>query len=178
MSVHSFNAVCDKHTHTLVLGTMPGVASLDAVEYYAHKRNAFWPIMLAFINQSPPSFELTTDKSYPVRLKQLRSSGIGLWDVLASCERKGSLDSAIKNDSIQANDFASLLTQYSQISTILFNGKTAQKLFQQHVLPMLVHQEIPFDHIRVVDLPSTSPAMASLTLQQKYVMWSECLSQT
>jgi len=171
MSVQSFNAVCDSSTHTLVLGTMPGVASINAGEYYAHKRNAFWPIMLAILNDEPASFELAHQLDYPSRVAHLLASGIGLWDVLAECERAGSLDSAIKPDSIVVNDFASLLTQCPQLNTIAFNGKTAQKLFHRHAMPLLIDHQINTDNIRWRSLPSTSPAMATLNLEKKFEIW-------
>ncbi len=171
MSVQSFNAVCNTATHTLVLGTMPGVASINAIEYYAHKRNAFWPIMLAMINNKPPIYESSHLFDYQTRIKQLLSSGIGLWDVLAECEREGSLDSAIKSDSVVVNDFVALLNRYPNIRTVAFNGKAAQKLFNKHALPKLIECHVDSDKIHWVSLPSTSPAMASLNLEQKYKIW-------
>ncbi len=173
MSVRSFTSICDQHTHTLVLGTMPGTASLDAVKYYAHKRNAFWPIMLSLIDEVPPSYALAIETPYAQRVQKLTAFGIGLWDVLAECERKGSLDSAIQSDSIVVNDFNHLLQQYPNINTILFNGKTAQKLFQKHVIPELTG----IDHIQTLDLPSTSPAMASLNLQEKSQRWHAAIKR-
>jgi len=177
MSVQSFNAVCDATTQTLVLGTMPGVASLNAVEYYAHKRNAFWPIMLAIINEKPASYQLPHQFDYQTRIKQLLANGFGLWDVVAQCERDGSLDSAIKADSVTVNDFAALLSQFSKISTVAFNGKTAEKLFNRHVFARLTECDIDTDNIRWVSLPSTSPAMASLNLDKKYEIWRASLGR-
>ena len=175
MSVHSFNALCDANTHTLVLGTMPGVASINAVEYYAHKRNAFWPIMLAMINDTTPCYQLPQQFDYQSRIRQLLDSGFGLWDVLAQCEREGSLDSAIKSDSLVVNDFVTLLEQFPQINTVAFNGKAAQKLFNRHALPMLGEHQTNLSTIRWLGLPSTSPAMASLNLHQKYELWKDNL---
>lgn len=172
MSVQSFNAVCNAATHTLVLGTMPGVASINAVEYYAHKRNAFWPIMLAMINDKPPTYESSHLFDYQTRIKKMLGRKIGLWDVLAQCEREGSLDSAIKSDSVVVNDFVALFNQYPRIHTVAFNGKTAQKLFNRHVLPQLIESQFNTDKIRWLNLPSTSPAMASMNLDQKYKIWS------
>jgi len=171
MSVQSFSAVCDATTHTLVLGTMPGVASINAVEYYAHKRNAFWPIMLAMINDIPASYHLPQQVDYQSRIAQMLGKRIGLWDVLAQCEREGSLDSAIQSDSVVVNNFVALLDQYPHISTIAFNGKTAQKLFNRHALPVLIESQINTDKIRWLSLPSTSPAMAALNLDEKFNIW-------
>ncbi len=187
MSVQSFDALCDSRTHTLVLGTMPGVASINAVEYYAHKRNAFWPIMLGILNKKPASYEFAQQIDYPERVTQLLSGGIGLWDVLAECERHGSLDSAIKPDSVKINDFVALFKQLPKIKTVAFNGKAAHKLFDRHALPMLldgstndstngsIHASINVQSIQWVSLPSTSPAMASLSLQQKHDIWRNSL---
>ncbi len=172
MSVQSFNAVCDERTHTLILGSMPGVASLDAVEYYAHRRNAFWPIMLAMLDNVTPDYSLTEALPYPQRMKKLLSHGIGLWDVIASCERSGSLDSAIKAESVRLNDFQGLFKRYPAIKSVGFNGKTAQRLFNRHMLPKLEQAEA----IRWLDLPSSSPAMASLSLQQKSAIWTEAIN--
>jgi len=171
MSVQSFNAVCDTSTRTLVLGTMPGVASINAVEYYAHKRNAFWPIMLALFNDLPPNYELAYQLDYKTRLAQLLNNGFGLWDVLAKCEREGSLDSAIKTDSVVVNDFVALFNQFPQIDTVAFNGKAAQKLFDRHVFTVLTDCNIKTNNINWVSLPSSSPAMASLNLEQKFKRW-------
>jgi len=159
----------------MVLGTMPGVASINAVEYYAHKRNAFWPIMIAMLNDRPPSYQLPLQFDYQTRIRQLLGGGIGLWDVLAECERDGSLDSAIKSSSIVVNDFVALLNQFSQIKTVAFNGKAAQNLFNRHALPVLTECHINIDNIRWLSLPSTSPAMAVMNLDQKYNTWREAL---
>jgi len=172
MSVHSFNAVCNKNTHTLILGSMPGVASLDAVEYYAHKRNAFWPIMLSMIDHVEPDYSLINELTYQQRIKKLLNNGIGLWDVLASCERIGSLDSAIKSKSVKMNDFENLFKRYPTIRSVGFNGKTAQRLFNRYMLSEIDQA----DSIRWLDLPSTSPAMASLSLQQKSSIWTEAIN--
>jgi len=177
MSVQSFNAVCDASTRTLVLGTMPGVASINAAEYYAHKRNAFWPIMLGIINDKPASYQLPDQFDYETRIAQLLGYGIGLWDVLAQCDRDGSLDSAIVSDSIVVNDFVTLFEQFPQISTVAFNGKTAQKLFNRHALPEIVERSIATETKRWLSLPSTSPAMASLNLAQKYDVWQVSLAR-
>lgn len=175
MSIHSFGALCNGQTHTLVLGSMPGVVSLNAFEYYAHKRNAFWPVMLALVNKSLPDYAIHHQLDYQQKIKTLNNAGFGLWDVLAECERPGSLDSAIKSNSVVMNDFAALFTQYPDIKTIAFNGKTAENLFLQHAMPALRVAEFDVDAIDWVSLPSSSPAMASLSLQQKYEQWSALL---
>src|SRR5471030_994715 len=94
-----FPPIADDNTHTLILGSFPGVASLDVAQYYAHPRNQFWRLMGAVIN------EPLTELPYEQRLITLLQRGIGLWDVLAACERAGSLDTAIRHAT--PNDFAS-----------------------------------------------------------------------
>jgi len=184
MSVQSFSAVCNEQTHTLILGSMPGVPSLDAVQYYAHKRNAFWPIMLTLsasvevkrhANAPEPSYSITAKTPYEQRLKRLNSDGFGLWDVIAECERPGSLDSAIVADSVVVNDFVGLLQQFPRIEKIAFNGKAAQKLFERRVNPLLKQQGLETRIKQWISLPSSSPAMASLSLQQKYERWFNLL---
>lgn len=176
MSIHSFTAQCNERTHTLVLGSMPGVASLNAHEYYAHKRNAFWPIMLAIVAQGAADYAVHEQQDYQQKITTLQCAGFGLWDVLAECERDGSLDSAIKSNSVVMNDFLALLTQYTAIKTVAFNGKTAEKLFYRHVMPQLQHNEFDVETVRWVCLPSSSPAMASLSLQEKHLQWHDLLT--
>lgn len=175
MTVQSFKAICNKQTHTIILGTMPGVASLDAYQYYAHKRNGFWPIMLAMIEQGEPDYAVHALLPYPQRVRKLQAAGVGLWDVLAQCERVGSLDSAIKSASVIINDFPALLTKHPGITTVAFNGKAAERLFRQHTMPKLIETKFDVDAIRWVSLPSSSPAMASLSLQQKHEQWMALL---
>lgn len=154
----SLAAVLPPDTRLLVLGSMPGAASLAAQQYYAHPRNAFWPIMGQL-------FDFTTDLPYPQRLMQLQAQGIGLWDVLQSCERQGSLDSAIRAET--PNDFASLLQQQPQIRALAFNGAKAAQSFRKLVLPTLAPEQVP----ALMQLPSTSPAHASLNLTNKLKAW-------
>jgi len=156
---------------------MPGVASLTAHQYYAHKRNGFWPIMLALVNQNVPDYAVHDQSEYQQKIDILQSAGFGLWDVLAECERAGSLDSAIKSSSVVMNDFVALFTHYTAIKTVAFNGKTAEKLFHQHVFPELTKAEFNTDAMKWICLPSSSPAMASLSLQQKYEQWSALLTE-
>ncbi|EJI84362.1 hypothetical protein AEST_28050 [Alishewanella aestuarii B11] len=159
----SLAAVLAPDTRLLVLGSMPGAASLAAQQYYAHPRNAFWPIMGQL-------FGFAADLPYPERLTQLRARGIGLWDVLQSCERQGSLDSTIRAE--QPNDFASLLQQQPGIRALAFNGAKAAQSFRKMVLPSLQTQPIPI----LLNLPSTSPAHASVSRTDKLAAWAEVLT--
>lgn len=149
------------HARVLVLGTMPGVASLKAVRYYAHPRNAFWPIAATLLG-----FDVALP--YEARIEALNEAGVALWDVLAACERPGSLDAAIDAQSAQANDFAGFLTAHPGITRICFNGGSAQALFRRHVLPALSksHPEMEY-----AALPSTSPAHAAMPFAAKLEAW-------
>lgn len=151
-----FPPVAGPGCRVLVLGSMPGAASLAAGEYYAHPRNAFWPIMGALCGAGP-------DLPYPRRLARLRAGGIALWDVLHSCERDGSLDSAIRDE--RANDFSAFFAAHPGIRRVFFNGAKAEAAFRRHALPAL---PVPPLMLR---LPSTSPAYAGLGLAAKCLAW-------
>ena len=99
--LRGFPPVVAADTHTLILGSFPGEASLAATQYYAHPRNQFWRLLGAVLNE--PSLH---DLPYDARLERVLAHGIGIWDVLDACHRQGSLDSAIRN--AQPNDFDSL----------------------------------------------------------------------
>ena len=169
MVINSFTAVCRNNSHTLVLGSVPGVASLEAEEYYAHKRNAFWPIIISITTNTPPSYEQAIKFSYDEKLQLALNAGIALWDVVEQCQRPGSLDSNIKQAS--ANDFLPFFDVYKKINRVIFNGRTAAALFKKHVA-----KESTFPAIEFHTLPSTSPAMAQLTLEQKTKTWQPYLT--
>jgi len=114
----------------LILGSIPGVASLDANQYYAFARNAFWRIMGELYDAGP-------ELSYPSRLQILTSNHVALWDVIDVCHRPGSLDSAIAADGLISNDFNGFFAQHPQISQVFFNGQNAAILFKKNVLPGL-----------------------------------------
>lgn len=142
---------------------MPGRDSLDADQYYAHSRNAFWPIMAELYGASPAL-------SYAERLKVLLSNNIGLWDVIKSCRRKTSLDADIEETTIVVNDFADFIKQHQQLRLICFNGAKSEQTFKRYIPSDLVPP--PIDRIR---LPSTSPANARMDFQQKLEAWREVL---
>jgi hypoxanthine-DNA glycosylase len=143
---------------------MPGVASLAAGQYYAHPQNAFWRIMGAVAR-----FDATLP--YEERVAALRKAGVALWDVLAACERAGSLDSAIARSSEEANDLAGLLSLQPQIKRIYFNGATAEATFRRHCKALAARNDLCFTR-----LPSTSPAHASLRFEEKCAVWREALA--
>lgn len=158
--LHGFPPVADAGARVLILGSMPGRASLLADRYYAHERNAFWPILGDLFGAGP-------DLPYPQRLAKLQSAGIALWDVIAACERPGSLDADIVGDSIQANDFAAFFAVYRNIDRIFFNGAAAEASFRRYVLPGLAGHALHFAR-----LPSTSPAHAARSYGEKLADWS------
>lgn len=137
--------------------------SLKANQYYAHPRNAFWPIMASICGFSP-------ELPYLHRVEQLQAADIALWDVLHTCVRPGSLDSAIEEGSRVPNDFAAFFQQHPHIRLVGFNGAEAEKSFNAYILPQLY-----VSGIRFVRLPSSSPAHAALTLAQKITAWREAL---
>ena len=158
---HAFPPVVNANATVLILGSMPGEASLTAQQYYAFSRNAFWGIMGELAGALP-------QLPYQQRLEKLQQAGIALWDVLAACEREGSLDSAIDQHSLVANDFQAFLNQYPKIERIYFNGKTVRALFARHVQK----QQRIRDDIVCTTLPSTSPANARISFEEKLQQWS------
>lgn len=146
----------------LILGSMPGRASLQQKQYYALPRNAFWPIM-------GDLFGAGFDLPYARRLIALTRHGVALWDVLESCYRPGSLDSAIADASVEPNDFSGLFRAAPSITHIFFNGRKAADVYRRRVLPNL--QGIG-KLIACRTLPSTSPAHAARSYQHKLAEWS------
>ncbi|MDT8310240.1 MAG: DNA-deoxyinosine glycosylase [Methylophaga sp.] len=154
-----FDWLARPDAQVLILGSIPGIASLQQQQYYAHPRNAFWPIMQQIYDW--PHLD------YARRCQALINEKIALWDVLHSCRRRGSLDSDIDSNSLAINNFPALLSRHPDISRILFNGAKAAQLFQRHV-------NIP-DAIQLVKLPSTSPAHAAMSFQVKLEKWRMAL---
>lgn len=154
--LNSFEPVINKDSRVLILGTMPGIKSLEKQEYYGNERNAFWKIIFSLFNK-----ELTTD--YEQRKEFLLQHNIALWDVLKSCDRKGSGDNEITNP--VPNDFNGLFSQYPNIEAIYFNGEPAEKFFKKLVIGTNTDSGIVFHK-----LPSTSPANA-VKFEQKLKYW-------
>lgn len=155
-----FGPVADEQCRVLVLGSMPGVASLEKHQYYGHPRNLFWPIMGELFG-AHPSLE------YPERLRVLLEHHVALWDVLKLCQRPGSLDADIVVGSEQVNYFQPMLATGTAIRAVFFNGMTAEKMFRRHVLEGLDMA----DNIQLVRLPSTSPAHAAMSYEDKLAAW-------
>lgn len=153
----------DECARVLILGSMPSVTSLRDQAYYAHPQNAFWPIMRTYF-----CFSETT--SYAASCQMLRRAGVAVWDVIASCVRPGSLDAAIRKESVRANDLAAFMQTHPLVSAVFFNGAMAEQTCKRHN-PQLFQR----DDLRCIKLPSTSPAHASLSREQKLQKWSEQL---
>jgi len=161
--ITSFPPIVAPGATRLILGSMPGVASLTAGQYYAHPQNVFWRIMdaVAGVDAALP---------YAERVAALTDGGIALWDVLAACERAGSLDSAIARESEVANDLAGLLAEHPSLTRVYFNGATAEAAFRRHCKALAARTDLRFTR-----LPSTSPAHASLRFEQKCALWRAAL---
>jgi hypoxanthine-DNA glycosylase len=138
----------------LVLGTLPGEESLRRVEYYAHPRNLFWPIVFGLFSETPSSV-------YADRLAFVRARSIALWDVCAMAQRRASLDSEIKSE--VPNPLHDLLDANPTIGTIAFNGGGARRLYDRHFQRR--------EGLVYLHLPSTSPAHASLGFAEKLARW-------
>jgi hypoxanthine-DNA glycosylase len=142
----------------LILGSFPGEASLAAQQYYAHPRNQFWRLLSAVLGDDLVQLD------YPARLHALARHRIGLWDVIIACEREGSLDASIRRPQIA--DFAILQQSFPQLQTVAFNGKISGRFAPR------------FDAagFRTLVLPSSSPANAQLSFDEKLVNWRAMLS--
>jgi double-stranded uracil-DNA glycosylase len=165
--VQSFAPIADARARVLILGSMPGKASLAAGQYYARAQNLFWRILGEVTGAGP-------ELPYAARARALKSCGIALWDVLQSCAREGSLDSAIDDATISVNDFASFYRAHSRIAHVFFNGAKAEACYHKHVLPALADAPAPPSCHR---LPSTSPANASMSRAYKQREWKQALRQ-
>ncbi len=166
-SLSGFPPIANRQATLLILGSMPSDMSLLKQQYYGHQRNAFWPIMLSIFNNS------LDIACYEQRKKLMMKNNIAIWDVLQSCIREGSLDAAIKMNSIKTNDFKSFYTQYKNINKVCFNGAKAEAIYKKYVIPQIKNQ---CEHLEYSKLPSTSPAYAAMTVEQKTLCWSNSLS--
>jgi hypoxanthine-DNA glycosylase len=152
--------IIDDGAQSLILGNMPSVISLGAQRYYANPRNAFWRITAEI-------FGFDAGAPYDSRTAALTAHGIAVWDVLRSCRRVGSLDSAVEPDSMVANDFGELFERYPDISRVYFNGAAAEKNFNR-----LVRVAPDFHYRR---LPSTSPAQ-TMRFEDKLAAWRDAIT--
>ena len=158
MRCESFEPVFAPDARVMIVGTMPSVQSLAHAQYYAHPRNAFWPILFDFFGEMPHN-------DYERKKALIRAHGLALWDAAACCEREGSLDSAMRG--VVFNDFPSLYARCPGIEAVLCNGGTAHALFLSSGFA---------GNRTVVRLPSTSPAY-TLPYEKKRAAWHEALLQ-
>lgn len=157
-----FPPVARDDARVLILGSLPGQRSIAAQQYYAHPQNAFWRIMGEL-------FGVAGD--YATRCDQLTEHRIAVWDVLMSSVRPGSMDANIRMASATANDFGSFFDAHPGIQVVAFNGRKAEQLFGRLVVPSGVARGK-----RLVALPSTSPAYASLSFSGKLAAWRATLA--
>ena len=157
MTKRAFSPVADDHTRLLILGSLPGDASLKAAQYYAHPQNGFWRLIGGVIGR-----DLAT-LPYPDRLEALKMAGVGLWDVIASAERAGSLDTAIRSP--QVTDLGALIDSLAALKAVAFNGATAAKLGRRTLNGIN-------RNLALIDLPSSSPAHARRSLSEKAQSWA------
>ncbi len=150
-----FAPVVDIETRLLILGSLPGEASLKAAQYYAHSRNGFWPLIGGVLGEGLAALP------YEQRLERLKARGVGLWDVIASAERSGSLDAAIRSP--EAADLRGLVESLPELRAVAFNGGLAAKLGRRILSDL--------DGVELVDLPSSSPAHA-ISLSAKAESWA------
>jgi len=158
--IQGFPPICRSDAHTLILGSMPSRESLARQKYYAHPRNSFWPILTRLLGIT------TTD--YADLTLQATEGGIAIWDVLQACIRRSSLDSDIDDRSIITNDFRAFFELHPGITRVFFNGAKAESVYRKHVLPALPARQAKMNLQR---LPSTSPANAGMTVEQKLEKW-------
>lgn len=156
MKIHSFEPVVDESSKILILGTMPGIKSLQENQYYGNKNNAFWKIMYNIFDG-----ELSSD--YNEKLGFLLRNKIALWDTLKYCERESSLDSDIRMEF--PNDISRFLLKYNNIRSVIFNGQAALKFYKKY-------NEL-FQNISYFKMPSTSPANARINFVKKLELWKE-----
>ena len=159
--IYGFRPVAAPDARVLILGTLPGQESLDRNQYYANSHNAFWFIAERLL-------EIRPGLAYEARLALLANAEVALWDVLASAKREGGLDSSIVRGSEKPNDFATFYKQHSAIRAVYFNGGASETLYRHLVLSSLSEDQ---SSLRLIRLPSTSPANTHFTRDGKLAAW-------
>ena len=159
----SFKPSINSESEILVLGSMPGIKSLEEQQYYAHPQNRFWKLMGLFCN-----VENLQEMNYQNKLQVLLNNTIALWDVIQSCERNGSLDTNIQNEI--PNNISELLNRFPNTKVICLNGNKAYTALKKHF------PEILRDY-RCYKMPSTSPANARYKLEDLYKEWQQAIFQ-
>ncbi len=160
-----FAPVAAEDAKVLVLGSLPGRRSIEMQQYYAQPQNAFWRIMGVLYGAG-------RELEYAARLHRLVAARIALWDVLAAGERRGSLDAAIVSSTVVVNDLARFFTRHRQVRLVCFNGRKAAELYRRWVLSTLPAR---FADLETRHLPSTSPAHAARSFEEKLMLWRAAL---
>lgn len=159
LTARGFPPIADTSARVLILGSLPGQRSIDAGEYYAHPRNAFWPVIEQL-------FSIPAAAPYAERVSGLKQCGVAVWDVLHASQRRGSLDSAINTAGAEANGIAAFLDAHRQVRLVCFNGQKAAQLYRRLVVP-----ELRDPQPGTLILPSTSPAHAAMPFAKKLDQW-------
>lgn len=165
--LRAFGPVAGARPRVLILGSMPGPASLAARQYYAHPSNCFWRVMQRVTG-------VPADAPYHVRCDGLRRVGFALWDVVAECRRAGSSDQAIEREGLRLHDVAGWLRRHPSVVAVVFNGRFSEQMFRRRVLPRLRGRA---QHLELVRLPSTSPAHATWPERNKTTIWVRTLRE-
>lgn len=152
----AFDPVVDANTRLLILGSLPGDASLKAGQYYGHPQNAFWRLVGGVTGRDLAALP------YPERLATLKTAGVGLWDVIARAERRGSLDADIRN--AETADLRRLIGDLPDLKAVAFNGGTAARIGRRSLAGL--------DGVALIDLPSSSPAHAARSFADKATAWA------
>ncbi len=166
MHSRGFPPIARRDARLLILGSLPGAESLRRRQYYAQPRNHFWRIMGELYGAAP-------ELPYATRARLLKEHGIALWDVCAAAFRVGSLDASIEPDTIEINDFAAFFARHRGIARVYCNGSTSAELYRRRALPTLPDAWRALEPVR---LPSTSPAHAAMSFEQKLARWRELLA--
>ncbi len=156
--------IIDGNSRVLILGTMPGVQSLQKQKYYANPGNHFWKIVYGVFHSLP-------EQDYDNRVAFIKKQGLALWDVLKHCTREGSSDANIKD--IEVNDFAELIGRYSRIGCIAFSSQKAAQLFYNFVMPDIL--QIVEHRVTILSLPSPSGQNAHISLESKITAWKKII---
>jgi len=157
----SFSPIAGLNPKVLILGSMPSQKSLELQQYYAHPQNSFWWVMAKM-------FDFSIDLSYSEKVQKLEQNGVAVWDVLNQCQREGSLDSNIIRETEVTNDISGFLASQLSIKFLGFNGGAAKAIYKRHI-------GLANNDLDSMQLPSTSPAYASITKQQKYQIWQQAM---
>ncbi len=152
-------------SRVLILGSMPSQKSLELQQYYGHPQNAFWRIMAVVTG-------VAHDAPYLQRARALNQAGVSVWDSIASCHRPGSMDADIDQETVTVNDFDSFLNRHPALELILFNGQSSAKTFNKHLGKNYLSER----GLRSQVMPSTSPAYASMSLDEKKAVWLASLN--